>query len=73
VVSLALQVLSRLTVVSLALQALSKEDLFVAMRGRFASLGQLVVSFPARMVSERDLPSLRLYLSEEDPIAFFHE
>jgi hypothetical protein len=57
----------------LALQALSKKDLFVAMRRRFASLGQLVVSFPARMVSERDLPGLRPYLSEEDPIAFFHE
>jgi hypothetical protein len=73
VLGLALRALSRLTVLGLALHALSKENLFVAMRRRFASHGQLVVNFPARTVSERDLRGLRLYLSEEDPVAFFRE
>jgi hypothetical protein len=31
------------------------------------------VSFRAWMASERDLLGLRLYLTEEDPIAIFHE
>ena len=57
----------------LALQALSKEDLFVAMRVRFASLGQSVVSFPARADSERVAAGLGLHSLEEEPIASFRE
>ena len=57
----------------LALQALSKEDLFVAMRRRLASLVQLAVSFPARAESERVAAELRLNSLQEDPIGSFRE
>jgi hypothetical protein len=60
-------------VLGFALQALSKEGLFVAMCRRLASLVQLAVSFPARTESERVAAGLRPYSSQEDPIASFRE
>jgi hypothetical protein len=61
-----------LTVLVLALQALSKEGLFVVMRRKLASLAQLVVSL-ARGEFERVAAGTRLDFLQEDPIASFPE
>lgn len=58
---------------SLTLQARSKESLVVGMRRRLVSLVQVAVRFPARAEFERVSAGLRLNSLQEDAIASCRE